>query len=141
MGRGRVPFDSGWKFQSSLLPEFGFLLLRCKEKRRIPMKARQFPRRLVPLAVFILVTFAESVPMATPAYQWHSFYGSSDDDEGGGVAIDGSGNLYVTGYGYATWNGPAGENPLHAQSGWEDLVVVKLAELPKEAVSVPTLTE
>ena len=47
-------------------------------------------------------------------------------DSGYGIAIDGSGNVYVTGYSYATWNGPAGQNPLHAHSGGNDIFVLKL---------------
>ncbi|MGO9953820.1 MAG: SBBP repeat-containing protein [Dissulfurispiraceae bacterium] len=52
----------------------------------------------------------------TGAYQWHSFYGSGIGDEAEGVAIDGSGNTYVTGYSSATWNvpnTPAGTPPLN----------------------------
>ena len=60
------------------------------------------------------------------AYQWHTFYGSSVIDYGYGIAIDGSGNVYVTGYSTATWNGPAGQNPLHAYSGSYDIFVLKL---------------
>ena len=60
------------------------------------------------------------------AYQWHTFYGSSGDDSGHGIAVDGSGNVYVTGYSDATWNGPAGQNPLHAYSGGYDIFVLKL---------------
>ena len=60
------------------------------------------------------------------AYQWHTFYGSSGYDEGNGIAVDGSGNLYVTGYSDATWNGPDGQSPLHAYSGSEEIFVLKL---------------
>ena len=55
------------------------------------------------------------------AYQWHTFYGSSDDDIGYGIAVDTSGNVYVTGYSNATWG-----SPLNSHSGIWDMVVVKL---------------
>ena len=60
------------------------------------------------------------------SYRWHTFYGSSIDDVGIGIATDGSGNVYVTGDSYATWNGPAGQSPLHAYSGNSDIFVLKL---------------
>ena len=47
-------------------------------------------------------------------------------DAGYGIAIDGSGNVYVTGVSNATWNGPAGQSPLHAHSGGYDIFVLKL---------------
>jgi hypothetical protein len=62
-------------------------------------------------------------------YQWHTFYGSNDQDSGYAVAVDGSGNLYVTGRSSASWNGPNGESPLHAfagPSGQGNIVVLKL---------------
>ena len=59
------------------------------------------------------------------AYQWHTFYGSSGDDYGYGIAVDGSGNVYVTGNSDATWNGPW-KIPLHAHSGGYDIFVLKL---------------
>ena len=53
--------------------------------------------------------------------------GQADYDYGYGIAVDGSGNVYVTGYSDATWNGPAGQNPLHAYSGRRcDIFVLKL---------------
>jgi hypothetical protein len=55
------------------------------------------------------------------AYQWHTFYGSNDDDIGYGIAVDTSGNVYVTGYSNATWG-----SPLNTHSGNWDMVVVKL---------------
>ena len=60
------------------------------------------------------------------AYQWHTFYGSNLHDQASGIATDRSGNVYVTGDSYSTWNGPVGENSLHAYSGLDDIFVLKL---------------
>ena len=62
------------------------------------------------------------------AYQWHTFYGSVNDEGGYFIAIDSSGNFYITGSG-ASWKGPAGQNPLHA-CGTYDIFVLKLQRLP-----------
>ncbi len=69
-----------------------------------------------------------------PTYSWHTFYGSSIMDYGygmiitffSGVATDGSGNVYITGWSDRTWNGPAGQSPLHPYSGYFDIFVLKL---------------
>jgi len=37
---------------------------------------------------------------------WHTFMGSSDDDEASGVAVDGNGNVYISGVGKVTWGSP-----------------------------------
>uniref|UniRef100_A0A7C4MN41 Uncharacterized protein n=1 Tax=Desulfatirhabdium butyrativorans TaxID=340467 RepID=A0A7C4MN41_9BACT len=59
-------------------------------------------------------------------YQWHTFYGSSSDDYGNGIAVDSSGNVYVTGGSYASWNGDGNTAPKHPHSGNYDMVVLKL---------------
>ncbi len=61
------------------------------------------------------------------AYQWHTFYGSvGGGDYGTGIAVDTSSNVFVTGYSYATWNGPGAVAPLNAYTGSNDIVVLKL---------------
>jgi hypothetical protein len=54
-------------------------------------------------------------------YQWHTFYGSSSIDSGYGIAVDGSGNVYVIGDSDATWG-----TPITPHSGAYDIVVLKL---------------
>jgi hypothetical protein len=59
-------------------------------------------------------------------YLWHTFFGSPDWDDGYGIAVDGSGGVYITGFSGSSWDGPAGQAPLHAHGGYVDIVVVKL---------------
>ena len=71
------------------------------------------------------------------AYQWHTFYGSASSDYGIGIAVDTSGNIYVTGDSYATWG-----SPLNPYSGGSDIVVLKLARavVPTEGTIGTRLT-
>ena len=56
---------------------------------------------------------------------WNTFLGGGDMSSSGAggsaIAVDGSGNVYVTGYSSATWG-----NPLRAFSGSFDAFVAKL---------------
>jgi hypothetical protein len=63
-------------------------------------------------------------------YQWHTFYGPTNEDKGDAIAVDGNGNVYLAGESSATWQGAGGVNPLHAFSGPSDIVVLKLGSTP-----------
>ncbi|MBP6973896.1 MAG: SBBP repeat-containing protein, partial [Syntrophorhabdus sp.] len=52
---------------------------------------------------------------------WNTFYGSNNTDIGSGIAVDKDGNVYVTGYSYATWG-----SPITPHSGGWDIAVLKL---------------
>ena len=52
---------------------------------------------------------------------WHTFLGSSNHDHGNGIAVDGSGNVYVGGRSYADWG-----LPVNSYSGGTDAFVAKL---------------
>jgi hypothetical protein len=53
-------------------------------------------------------------------YQWHTFYGSGGNANvyGKGIAIDGGGNVYVSGISWQTWNGPNNAPPLNASGSF-----------------------
>ena len=53
--------------------------------------------------------------------QWHTFLGGSRSDKGFGIAVDGSGNIYITGMSSSTWG-----IPLNPFSGYVDAFVAKL---------------
>jgi hypothetical protein len=53
---------------------------------------------------------------------WNTFLGGDNDDYGNGIAMDGSGNVYVTGSSNSTW----GDNPVRAFTSNSDAFVAKL---------------
>jgi hypothetical protein len=65
-------------------------------------------------------------PAVAPAYQWHTFLGSSNIDSGNNIVYDGNGNIYLVGQSLAGWSGPGAVAPRNGHSGGWDIVVVKL---------------
>jgi hypothetical protein len=61
-----------------------------------------------------------------PTYNWHTFLGGVSADLGTDIALDSDGNIYVTGYSQASWDGPGATAPLNPFSGTGAIVVVKL---------------
>jgi hypothetical protein len=54
-------------------------------------------------------------------YQWHTFYGSTANDEACDIALDEDGNLLVSGFSNGTWG-----TPLNAYNNGSDITVMKL---------------
>jgi hypothetical protein len=53
--------------------------------------------------------------------QWNTFLGGKGEDQARGIAADGVGNVYLTGYSYGTWG-----SPVRAYMSGADAFVVKL---------------
>jgi len=53
--------------------------------------------------------------------QWNTFMGGSGQDFGGGIGLDGSGNVYVGGWSPESWG-----TPVNAHAGYIDTFVAKL---------------
>jgi hypothetical protein len=43
------------------------------------------------------LTNSTVVPLEAGAYQWHTFYGSTSNDQGNGIVVDNNGGVYIIG--------------------------------------------
>jgi hypothetical protein len=71
--------------------------------------------------------FVARLDAATGFVLWLTYLGSGSFDYGQGIANDGLGNLYVTGYSPASWPPDPEPAPLRAYSGADDAFVAKLS--------------
>lgn len=67
--------------------------------------------------------FVSKLLVASGALVWNTFLGGATSDLGGAVAVDPSGNVFVTGRSADSW----GSNPVHGHSGGTDAFVARLA--------------
>jgi fibronectin type 3 domain-containing protein len=70
--------------------------------------------------------FVAKLNSTTGALVWNTFLGGSGDDSSYGIAVDGSGNVYVTGNSDATWSCSPAACTVRAYSGSLDAFAAKL---------------
>lgn len=64
-------------------------------------------------------------------YQWHTFYGGTGSESAYTLAVDGSRNVYASGYSTVSWQGEGNVGPIHSHSGpsgTSDVVILRLAQ-------------
>ncbi|HTZ17676.1 MAG TPA: SBBP repeat-containing protein [Dissulfurispiraceae bacterium] len=77
------------------------------------------------LIIALCLVILSVTPTQAAVYSWHTFYGPSS--AASGIALDSSGNIYVSGDSDYAWNGPTGQAPLHAfKPDSQNLFVLKL---------------
>jgi hypothetical protein len=77
--------------------------------------------------------FAAQLDATSGALLWNTFLGGSGTDTGFGIAVDGSGNAYVTGDSSATWG-----SPVRAYTAGADAFAATIAG-PSVLEEIPTL--
>jgi hypothetical protein len=98
-------------FESGYMTEGAPVAWQLIDGQRLPV-AVQFQRQAEDRVGFSMGSYnAGHTVYIDPVHQWHTFYGSSNSDYGNGIAVGPSGNVYVAGESYATWNGPGNTPP------------------------------
>ncbi|MBE0585537.1 MAG: SBBP repeat-containing protein, partial [Desulfofustis sp.] len=76
---------------------------------------------------FTLGDYRQDQPVyIDPIYRWHAFFGSDSWDYGEAIALDGAGNIYITGLSHGAWNGPGDTAPLNPYVDADEIFVLKL---------------
>ncbi|MBU0661759.1 SBBP repeat-containing protein [Patescibacteria group bacterium] len=70
--------------------------------------------------------FAAKLDSTTGVLTWNTFLGSTVNDDGYSIAVDGSGNVYVGGESYATWGCASTSCTARAYSGGDNVFAAKL---------------
>lgn len=80
-------------------------------------------RVFVGLIVLVVLICAPALhaSLDEPILRWHTNMGSLSHDNAEGIAVDGSGNIYVAGWTESTWG-----TPIHPYAGGRDAFVAKL---------------
>ena len=88
---------------------------------------RAVKRMALVAALVALCVFSGGLAHAGTVYSWTKTMGGAGDDRGYSAAVDGSGNVYVTGYFYETVDfdpGPGTDN--HTSAGIQDIFLTKI---------------
>ena len=76
------------------------------------------------LAAILVLALSATAQAETPVVEWTRQLGTTSDDYGRGVSVDGSGNAYVTGY---TEGGLDG----NTNAGGSDIFLTKISAVPE----------